>query len=184
MRREDGFSPVAVLVHALGIVAGLVLGVLVASAAAPDLDAGAPQGVVATDEEIAADDASSLFLSPNLSFALDRLREEEGADAEYSLIQIGPGSISTSSTADEHSFTLDEVDADIPQSMIFEIGQARPRVTAEDVAYVQLAAAGDGRRWFLQLSTETDVSPPWTYSAPFAGKPVEGGIGTAEQVAP
>ena len=172
--REGSFNPVAVLVHVVAIAAGIVAGLAAMGAISPNLPADVDVDEPGVETPAAdGDDSSSLFLSPNLEFAFDELRDENGAGAEYSLIDIQPGQITTESNGGAGSFTIDEVSASVPQTMIFELGEKRPEVTAEDVEYIQLAAITGGPRWILKLSDDSGLAPPLAYSARADGSRLE-----------
>jgi hypothetical protein len=63
-----------------------------------------------------------------------------------------------------------------PLRITDEIHSLRDKVSLEDIGYMDLIATSNGPRWYIQLDIDrTDVSPPWTYTAPLEGESVTAG---------
>jgi hypothetical protein len=179
VREGSGYSPVAIIVHLLGIAAGLYLGFLVMDGFAPDLPSGdvvPGVGSSAAPDDVAGDDPDSLFAAANLMPALDQLSEQVPAGHEVVRLRIEPGATELKTANADGLFSLDDVDPAVAQRLIDEIHAQRANVTAHDIGYIELVATSQGPEWYVQLDIDrTDVDPPWTYSAPLEGAAVEPG---------
>ena len=75
-----------------------------------------------------------------------------------------------------------EVPASAPEWIVSQIAEERPRVTLDKVRYMELVATEEGQRWYVQLvSDDSQISPPWTYTADLEGDLLE--VGGPEPVA-
>jgi hypothetical protein len=178
MVSESSFNPLPLLLHLVAIAAGIFLGLQAMEAIAPDLpgeDVPASVSSSSAPASVSGDDPDSLFRASNLGEALTQTSEQLGAGATLVSLRIEPGTITTSTGTGPGAFELDEVSAAIPEQLIAEIGEQRARVTAADIRHVELLAAEEDPQWWIQFASSTDVSPPWTYSAPLSGTPVTPG---------
>ena len=179
MVREGGFNPVAILVHALGLAAGILLGFLAMDAIAPDLPAASEAPGVSSSvapEAVRGDDPDSLFLPNNLGTALTQLDEQMAAGEGILRLRITPGSLQAQTATGDGLFERPEVHDAAPSSIAQAVHAERAQVTLEDFAYFELVATPEGPQWYAQIDINvTDVDPPWTYQAPAEGNPVTPG---------
>ena len=189
MVREGGrFSAIAIVVHVVGIAAGLYLGWIAVTAIAPDLPADDVQPGIASSVApgaVAGDDPDSLFAAGALDAAFTQLEEQLPAGHGIVRLRIEPGTLDAETRSGEGLFELDDVSTSLPARLIFEIHAQRAQVTAHDIGYMELIATERGPRWYVQLDTSvTDVDPPWTYGAPLEGSPLTVGPGEPQALAP
>jgi hypothetical protein len=174
---EGGFNPVPILVHILGIVAGLVLGWYVMDRITPDFPTADP-GVESSSapHSVAGGDPDSLFLPNNFSEAIVQVQDQVTAGQGIVSLHIEPGTIDLRSSDVDGTFDLADVPAAAPVRIANAIHQMRERVTLDDIGSMDLVATAEGPRWYVQLDiTRTNVRPPWTYAAPINGDPVTAG---------
>ncbi len=181
MATQSGINPVAVLIHLIGIAAGIFGGLMAMDAIAPDLpsESEAP-GVTSSvaPEAVAADDPDSLFQTHNLRSALDGLQDQIGAGEGVLRLRITPGSLEAQTASGDGLFQPDEVPDTAPSYIAGQASAERPQVTLADFAYFELVATAKGPEWYGQLDIDvTEVSPPWTYRAPLSGLSVTAGGG-------
>jgi hypothetical protein len=177
MRTEGALNPIPIVVHALGIVAGLLLGWYVMDRVSPDFP-DSPPGVESSSSprSVAGNDPDSLFLPNNLAEAIPPLDDQLAAGQGVAALHIEPGSIDVQSTDVDGAYDLADVPVAAPARIVDAIHDMRDRVTLEDIGYMDLIATRDGPRWYVQLDiNRTDVDPPWTYGAPLEGEPIEVG---------
>ena len=176
VRDSNAFNPVAIIVHLIGIAAGLYLGFLAMDVIAPDQPAESiAPGVSSSIEpqDVAGDDPDSLFRAGALAPALEQLEEQVPAGHAVVRLRIEPGTTALQTSDVDGLFSLDKVTPDLPERLIDEIHAQRERVTAHDIGYMELVATEDGPRWYVQLDiNRTDVPPTWTYGAPLEGTPL------------
>lgn len=180
MVRESGFSPIAVLVHVVGIAAGIIGGFLVMDAIAPDLPEPEQAPVVTAAEEpeaVAGKEARSLFLPQNLSPALDRLHEQMGAGQGILRLRVMPGSLEAETASGDGLFERYDVHEAAPSLIAEQASEKRPRLSLDDFSYFELIATADGPQWYAVLDPESPNvgEPPWTYVAPSTGEPARPG---------
>ena len=182
------FNPVAVIVHLIAIAAGLYLGFMAMDGIAPDLPSEDVEPGVsssAAPAEVAGDDPGSLFRGAALAPALEQLDQQLPAGEGIASLRIRPGGLSAETADAEGLFELEDVSPSLPEQLIASIRDQRPRVSAEDIGYMDLVATENGPRWYVQLDINTtDVDPPWTYGAPLEGTPVEAGGAPPKPVVP
>jgi hypothetical protein len=179
MVAESRFNPAAIVLHALGIAAGLLLGFLVMDAIAPDLppESEAP-GVSSSvaPEKVGGGDADSLFVPSNLGSALDQLDEQTAAGQGILRMRITPGEIQAQTAAGDGLIDAAEVPETAPETIVARAGVERAQIGFEDFAYFDLVATDEGPQWYAQLDINvTEVDPPWTYTAPLIGAPLTTG---------
>lgn len=188
VREGSPINPVAILLHVLGIAAGLYLGFVVMDSLAPDLPPEAVGAGVSSSSEprdVAGDDPDSLFAPQNLTPALAQLDEQLPAGEGIVTLRIEPGELNAETRTGDGLFALDDVTPELPERLIDEIHARRERVTARDIGYMELVATEQGPRWYVQLDiNRTDVDPPWTYGAPLEGSPLEIGPGPPSPAEP
>ena len=179
MVTESSFRAIPVILHALGIALGIVLGFMAMTAIAPDLpDDSVEPGVSSsiTPEAVAADDSASLFLSRNLAPSFEQLEQQVPAGDSIAKLRIEPGAVEVDSAGGGGGFALADVSPGLPELLIDSIHAQRKGVTIADIASIELVATADGPSWYVQLDpSKTDVSPPWTYGAPLEGAPLAAG---------
>ena len=188
VREHSGFSPSAILVHLLGIAAGIYLGLLAMAAIAPDLPGEEIEPGLSsssTPGAVAGNDPDSLFNHGALDTAFVQLEAQLPADHGIVRLRIEPGTLDADTRTGDGLFELDDVSAALPERLIAAIHRRREQVTAHDVGYMELIATERGPRWYVQLDTAlTDVNPPWTYGAPLEGTPLSVGPGEPKPLAP
>jgi hypothetical protein len=181
-----GFNPVAILIHALGIAAGIFLGLLAMDAIAPDLPAEAEAPGVATSvapEAVRGDDLDSLFLPNNLGPALTQLHEQIAAGQGILRLRITPGSLEAMTATGDGLIDRPSIPDAAPLRIAQQAEAERAQVTLEDFSYFDLVATPDGPVWYAQLDINiTEVNPPWTYTAPLEGEPLLAGRAPPTQV--
>ena len=180
MVRESGFNPAAMLIHVLGIAAGIFLGFLAMGAIAPDLPAEseAPGVSSSVEPEAVARRRSRLALPAAQPRAgATRARRADGgrrgdpAPADHSRLARGPdGERGRRSSSGPRSTTR-----------LRRGSPSRPRPSAPgDARGLRLLRPRRhprrARQWYAQIDINvTDVSPPWTYTAPAPGAPASRG---------
>ena len=175
--RDSGWNPLAILIHVVSIALGIFGGLQVMEAITPDISTEQP-GVVAPPPPSAVDgdDPDSLFQPNNLAPALSDLFNQLGAEESLVRLKIMPGSLESEARTGVDGFQPTDISAGRPQFFTQEIALERPRVTFADIAWFELVATADGWRWYIQFNiNKTDVKPPWSYTAPYAGFPLEPG---------
>ncbi len=176
-RDDSGWNPLAILIHVVAIALGIFGGLQVMEAITPDVSTEEP--AVADPPPPAAvdgEDPDSLFQPSNLAPALSRLHSQLGAGETLVRLKITPGALESEARTGVDGFMPADVSAGRPQYFIGEIASERPKVTFADIGWFELVATADGWRWYIQFDiNKTDVSPPWAYSAPYAGFPLEPG---------
>lgn len=179
MATESSFNPVAAIVHLLGIAAGLYLGLIAMGAIAPDLPGEEVEPGVSSSAApgaVSGEDPDSLLRPENLAPALDGLDEQIGGGDGLIRLRIEPGQLNAETGSGEGVFEPADVTPAVATTIVDEIHAQRLQVSYADIGYLELVATRDGPRWYVQLaSATTDVSPPWTYTAPLAGTPVRAG---------
>jgi hypothetical protein len=181
---ESGFNPIPIIVHALAIAAGLVVGWIVMDRITPDFPSADP-GVESSSEPsaVAGNDPDSLFLPNNLSEAIVQTQDQLAAGQGVVTLHLEPGSIDVRTSDIEGTFPLSDVPVAAPASIAAAIHAMRDRVTLDDIGYMDLVATSKGPQWYVQLDIDrTDVDPPWTYTAPIAGEPVTAGGGPPKPI--
>lgn len=178
-------NPVAAIAHLLAIAAGLCGGLWVMGKVTPDLPpADAAPGVTsAVEEQVAGDDATSLFRSIPLSVALEQLAEQQAAGTGIVRLHIEPGSLQAETSGAEGAFQPGDVPPGALELIVAQAAAERPQVTLGKVRYADLVATERGPRWYVQLdSADPKLPPPWTYGAPLGGEPIAVGPGEPRQV--
>ena len=178
MVTESSFRAIPVILHALGIALGILLGFMAMAAIAPDLpDDSVEPGVSSsiTPEAVAADDSASLFLSRNLAPSFEQLEQQVPAGDSIAKLRIEPGAVEVDS-AEGSGFALADVSPGLPELLIDSIHAQRKGVTIADITSIELVATAEGPSWYVQLDpSKTDFSPPSTYGAPLEGAPLTAG---------
>ena len=177
MTTEGALNPIPILVHALGIVAGLLLGWYVMGQISPDFSTADP-GVESSSapRAVAGNDPDSLFLPNNLSNAIPPLQDQLAAGQGVALLHIEPGAIEIHGSDGDTAYDLSDVPVAAPARIVDAIHDMRGQVTLNDIASMDLLATRDGPQWSIQLDTSrSGVSPPWSYTAPLEGTPVKPG---------
>jgi hypothetical protein len=175
---EGALNPIPILVHVLAIAAGLIVGWLVMDRITPDFpSADTEPGVEssAAPGAVSGNDPDSLFFTANLAPALSQLDDQVAAGQGVVTLHITPGSIDAATSDADGTFDVSDVNPSTPALLADEIHTQRERVTLADIGSMELVATRKGPRWYVQLDTTTDVDPPWTYSAPLEGSPLEVG---------
>jgi hypothetical protein len=125
---------------------------------------------------VLGDDPNSLFRPDNLGGALDQLADQLPAGEQVSVLRIEPGSLNAQTGGGEGLVDVSELDPSLPALLAAEIHRRRDDVTLADIGSVELVATRDGPEWYVQIDpSRTDASPPWTYGAPLAGRPLTAG---------
>jgi hypothetical protein len=174
---EGAYNPIPIVVHVLGIVAGLVLGWFVMDRITPDFPTADP-GVESSSapRAVAGGDPDSLFLPNNLSEAIAQVQDQLAAGQAVVTLHLEPGKIEVRGSDIDGTFDLADVPVAAPARIADAIHEMRDHVTLDDVGSMDLVATADGPRWYVQLDiTRTDVRPPWAYAAPIEGAPVTAG---------
>jgi hypothetical protein len=177
MRTEGALNPIPIVVHALGIVAGLMLGWYVMGQISPDFSTADP-GVEssASPRAVVGNDPDSLFLPNNLADAIAPLQDQLAAGQGVVTLHIEPGSIDAQTSDADGTYDLADVPVAAPLRITDAIHAMRDKVSLEDIGYMDLIATSEGPRWYVQLDIDrTDVIPPWTYTAPISGDSVTPG---------
>ena len=177
---ERGFSPVAVLVHVLGIALGLYLGWVVMEGISPDVPDPSVEPGIESTAEVAGDAPNSLFRGPYLQGALNELSDQIAAGEGIVTMHLEPGALETETGSGDGLFQPEDVSSETPVVLIHRIDSERggAPIGLEDVSFMDLVATADGPRWYVQLDIDSDIGPPpWTYGAPLEGKPLT--VGTA-----
>jgi hypothetical protein len=89
------------------------------------------------------------------------------------VLRIEPGEINVEGSGVDGTFEPSDVDPAVPERIVGRIGAQRPAVDGlDDVQYMELVAAEEGPRWYVQLvSTNPRIDPPWTYGTDLDGPP-------------
>ncbi len=186
MATEDrGFSPIAVVVHAVAIALGLYLGWIAMQAISPDLPDASVEPGVNSAAAVAGDAPDSLYRGPNFQAALDQLDEQLAAGEGIASLHLEPGTLETEAGAGEGLFQPSDVPAEVPVALIHTIDSERggPPIGLGEIRYMDLIATEDGPRWYVQLDISRDIGPPpWTYGAPLEGSPLTVGGAPPEPV--
>jgi hypothetical protein len=179
VRTEGAINPIPIVVHALGIAAGLLVGWMVMQGLTPALPADdvAP-GVESSSapRAVVGDDPDSLFLPNNLADAIAPLQDQLAAGQGVVSLHIEPGSIDLHTSDVGGTFDLADVPVAAPLRITDAIHAMRDKVSLEDIGHMDLTATAKGPRWYVQFDIDrTDVPPPWTYTAPLEGDSVTPG---------
>ena len=167
MQNDASFNPIAIIVHALAIAAGLFVGWIVMERISPDFPSAEP-GVESSSSPgaVAGDDPDSLFLPNNLSEAILPLMEQTAAGEGVVELHLEPGSIDLRTSDAEGTIDLTEVPVAAPMRIADAINAQRPKIDLAQIAYMDLVATDKGPRWYVQIDiNKTDEPPPWTYTA-------------------
>ena len=173
-------NPIAAIAHLLAIAAGVWGGLWLMGKVTPDLPpADAAPGVAsAVEQQVAGDDATSLFRSIPLSAALDQLAEQQAAGTGFVRLHIEPGSLQAETSGADGGFQPADVPPGALELIVAAAAAERPQVNLRKVRYADLVATAQGPRWYVQLdSGDPSLPPPWTYGAPLSGEPVTVGPG-------
>ena len=169
MVTEGAINPVAILVHVLGIAAGIFLGFLAMDAIAPDLPTNEDPGLASSvaPESVGGGDGNSLFTAPELAAALVRIESQLATDEGIVSMHIEPGSIDADTAEGEGLLAPSEIYSELPRNLVGRIGGTTGRdISLDDVAYIDIVVTDSGPRVYLQLDTDQiEFPPPWTYSA-------------------
>jgi hypothetical protein len=185
MQTEGAFNPIPILVHALAIAAGLLVGWIVMDRIAPDFPSADP-GLESSSAPGAVDgnDPDSLFLANNMAVAMVELQEQLGADQGILRLHIEPGAIDAETSDIDGTFDLPDVPVAAPARIAAQIHDLRPQLGLAQIRSMDLVATASGPRWYVQIDTAAAaVPPPWTYSAPLEGTPVTAGGAPPQPVA-
>jgi hypothetical protein len=179
MVAERTFSPIAVVVHAVAIIAGLLVGWQVMAKITPDIPTEEP-GVESSSapRAVVGNDPDSLFLPNNLAAAIPPLRDQLADGQGVVALHIEPGSIELQTSDIDGTFDLADVPVAAPARIAAAIHETPPGYGLAQIAYMELVATRTGPRWYVQIDINaTDEPPPWTYGAPLEGEPVTAGGG-------
>ncbi len=179
MQTEGALNPIPIVVHALAIVAGLLVGWIVMDSITPNFPTADP-GLESSSapRAVAGNDPDSFFLANNMSEAVVQLQEQFGADQGILSLHVEPGDIEVETSEAEGTFDLPDVPVAAPARIADQIHEMRPALGLAQIAYMDLVATRRGPRWYVQIDTSaTGEPPPWTYGAPLEGSPLEIGPG-------
>lgn len=177
MQTESTSRTIPIIVHAVAIALGLLLGWIAMERFIPEFPTGDP-GIESSSEPTAVvgDDADSFFLPNNMSEAMLQLQDQYGTEQRVLRLHIEPGSIDAETTGAEGAFDLADVPVAAPLQLANHITAKRPKLGLAEIAYMDLVSTKDGPQWYVQIDINaTDEPPPWTYTAPIEANSVSPG---------
>ena len=163
-------SPVAPIAHLIAIAAGVLGGLLLGGAIAPDLPSADTEPGVTVEDSLRGSDPESLFHPGPLAEAVAQTEEQLGAGAEVSNVTIEAGSFRAAENEGVNLLPLADMPVDAPERMIPGINERRRDagggpVGLDDVMHFSWSPANPtDSEWSVLLDVST-AGPPTQFEA-------------------
>jgi len=175
-------SPVPPIAHLIAIAAGVLGGLWLGGAIAPDLPSAETEPGVAVSGEVPGSDPRSLFRPGPLQGAVTQTIDQLGAGAEVSSVSIEPSTLTATDAGGEGAAPLESMPVDAPERIVAGIDAAREdagakgRVTLDDFEELTWTPAKPtASEWYVLLEIAT-AGPPTEFTASRDGSRVRAGV--------
>jgi hypothetical protein len=166
-------SPVSVIAHVLAVALGAWGGWWLIDRVSPDLPDPDAEAAVESAAQVKGGDPGSLLRTGPFAIALDQLADQVAAGDVVVSLRLTPGSLDSETGSGGADVEVDEIPPNAPERIVGAIAAQRPRVSLDDVEYMELRSGPQGPEWYVQL--DIDVDPPRTYVAPLDGSSATAG---------
>jgi hypothetical protein len=160
-------SPVSVIAHLIAVALGAWGGWWLMDRASPDLPDPDAEAAVEAAASLKGGDPESLLRTGPLAQALDQLSDQVPAGEAVVTLRVQPGSIDSETGSGGADVAVDDIPPNAPERIVEAIAAQRPRVTLDDVQFMELGPGEGAPEWYVQL--DVGIDPPRTYVAPLDG---------------